>query len=314
MRIRLAVIGKTAVYLHPGTLLCAGYMLLIRRGMLLAVGMGSILLHECAHGVMAGLLGHPPCEMEILPMGAMVRLDGEERIAPWRRLMILLAGPGMTLLLCYGSMAVVQWGICPAKMGATLLAGNLALLMLNLLPALPLDGGNLLLLLLGQCFGERAARRVLQGLSTLVGVACIGGNLYLTWRYGGWNLSLSCAGCFMVYAGTVATRTKALHELRIFLDRKIRLEQRGGLTVCSCAVMTRLPLRRAVLMLHTRRYTHYWIMSDSMDTLGMMPESRLIECYLRTPGLCVGDAWKEQNTKSDQRMTECDRSYPLTIR
>lgn len=305
MRIRLAVIGKTAVYLHLGTMLCAGYMLLIRRGMLLAVGMGSILLHECAHGAMAWLLGHPPCEMEILPMGAMMRLDGDEGIPPWQRLLILLAGPGMTLLLCCGSMAAVRWGVCPLQTGAALMTGNLALLLLNLLPAMPLDGGNLLMLLLGQCFSDRVARRMMQGLSTLVGMACIVGNLYLTWRNGGWNLSLSCAGCFMVYAGTVATRTNALHELRGFLDRKIRLERRDVLNVCSRVVTTRLTLRRAVMLLHPRRYTHYWIMTESMRPVGMLTESRLIEAYLRTPGACISETWSAIRAESQDVQSEC---------
>lgn len=299
MKIRLAVWGRTAIYLHAGSIFFAGYMLFLGHGRLLLVSMLSILLHEFAHAGAALAAGCIPLELEITPMGAMLRLEQEHGLLDGWRLIIWLAGPVMTLMLCWAGILLAKYGIASLDTCRMIFLCNLALLCMNLLPSMPLDGGNILLLLLKRCFGDAKARNVMRVISSLCGVICIGLNLWLTWRQGGWNFSLACAGCFMIYAGTVSIRTNALHELQSFMDRKIRLERRLALPVHVLTVMDSIALRKAVLMLHPRKYTQLWVVGYDMRLTGCIMESQLIEAYLRQPGDSVasivrskGDAGK----------------------
>ena len=99
MRWRLGQIGKTEICLHGATLFCWAYFLLQGQGLLLAVSLGSIMLHEGAHGFAAILLHCPPSFAELTPLGLMLRLEDEDALSTSKRAAILLAGPLMSLLL-----------------------------------------------------------------------------------------------------------------------------------------------------------------------------------------------------------------------
>lgn len=297
MRIKLFAIGRTVVYLHAGTLMLAAYMLLIRRGTLLMIGTLSILLHECAHAGVAALLKYPPNELELIPMGAMLRLEQEDSMPCGRAVLMLLAGPAMTAVLCWGSLAMTRWGILSPKTGAVWLMSNLTLLVLNLLPSMPLDGGRLLMQMLRLFLRDATVRRVMRVFSMLIGVGCILGNLWCSWRYGGWNLSLVCAGCVMMYGGAAGTRTNALHELQMFLDRKIRLERRKTMPAHMLVILKNVSLRRAVALLHPRRYTYYWVLDYGMRSDAVLTETQMIEAYLQAPGGSVADALNKGDTQ-----------------
>ena len=290
MRIRLARIGRTAIDIHGGALLCMAYMWLAGHEWLAMVSMVSITLHELAHAAAAVAAGYPPEELELTPMGAVMRLSDEESIPPGWKMVILLAGPVATLLICWCSIWFVQLGWIPLESGRMLFLCNLTLLCLNLLPSLPLDGGSVCMLLLKCWVPDDVARRVMRAISTVLGLFCIGANLWLTWHTGGWNLSLACAGCFMIYGGASASMNNALHELRGFLDRRIRMEERGIQRTCCLSVLDSLPLRKAVLRLHPRRQTQYWVVSDDLCRGVLLTEQRVIAAYLNTPGGAIQDA------------------------
>ena len=107
-------IGPTALYIHAGTLLFAGYALLAGALPMLLCASVSILLHEAAHGAAAALAGEPPLEMELTPLGAVLRLEDAERMPAGKRLLMLAAGPAMTLLLCFLSLRMTEWGVLTA--------------------------------------------------------------------------------------------------------------------------------------------------------------------------------------------------------
>ena len=287
MRLQLLRLGETEVFLHAGTLAFVLYMLLLGQGWLLLTGMVSILLHEGAHAAMAAAAGHPPEEVELSPLGAVMRLDEEDALPRGWRLVIILAGPAMTLTLCAAALLMTKADWLSLSAGRMLFRCNLALLLLNLLPVMPLDGGRLTALLLGCWLRPQTVRAIMRALSAAVGFACIFLNLWVTWRYGGWNLSLAAAGCFMLYAGAVSATTAAMQELRAFMDRKIRMEQHGCSPAWCVSVTEDLPLRRAVKLLHPRRHTLFCRVTEQ-GGVRLIPEERVIDAYLRFPGETLG--------------------------
>ena len=287
MRLRLLRLGDTEVFVHAGTLAYALYMLLLGQGWLMLTGIASIMLHEGAHAAMAAAAGRPPGEVELTPLGAVMRLDEEDTLPRGWRLAVILAGPAMTLTLCSAALLLTKAGWLPLSAGRMVFRCNLALLLLNLLPVMPLDGGRLTALLLGIRLRPQTVRTVMRALGAAVGLACILLNLWVTWRYGGWNLSLAAAGCFMLYAGAVSATTAAMQELRSFMDRKIRMEQHGCSPAWCVSVMDDLPLRRAVKLLHPRRHTLFCRVTEQ-GGVRLIPEERVIDAYLRFPGETLG--------------------------
>lgn len=285
MRRRVLSIGATDVYLHAATVLFGLYMVLTGYGALLFCGFFSIILHEGAHALTSAALGFPPQEVEITPLGCLMRQEAEERMPFVKRLLMLLAGPAMTLLLCVLAVLLSMNGFMSRPAGRMLFTCNAAILCVNALPALPLDGGRVAALLLGCFLRGETVRRIMRGMGAVLGAALIGLNVAVCIRFGGWNLSMACAGCFLLYAAACCTTPAALAELQMLMERKARLENRGFQRTCMITVTDALPLQRAVRLLHPSKRTFFLVQRlGSMALLARITEDELVSAYLRSPG------------------------------
>jgi stage IV sporulation protein FB len=140
-----------------------------------------ILLHEFGHILMARRFGVRTPDVILLPIGGVARL---ERIPdePKQELLIALAGPAVTLLIILVLYLVPQifgLSVVPrldpdAPFASQLLAVNISLLLFNLIPAFPMDGGRVLRALLaskmGMVRGTRAAAMLGQMLAVVGGL------------------------------------------------------------------------------------------------------------------------------------------------
>lgn len=282
MRWRLFQLGGTIVWLHPAALIVAVYMISMGFGSLLVIGLVSILLHESAHALCSACFGKPPEDIEITPLGALMRLDDDEDLSPSRRLLVLMAGPVMTLVLCYLALFLTQAEWLPWATGRQLFLCNAAILFVNLLPTLPLDGGRMAAWMLSAVMPRETVRTIMRAVGTALGLSCVLLNLWLSWRSGGWNLSLTAAGCFMMYSASRSTTSYAMAELRDFMDRKSILEGRGVLTCRWVAVSEDATLRQAVRCLHPRRYTMFCVGKGRFLT-----EQEVMAAYLDDPSCAV---------------------------
>ena len=166
---------------------------LITTGFILALFF-CILLHEFGHILMARRFGIRTPDVILLPIGGVARL---ERIPeePRQELLIALAGPAVTLIIAVllggwvalrGDPLVLQPSESePANFLLDLARINLILLVFNLVPAFPLDGGRVLRALLTMRMSHvkatRIAARIGQGLAMLLGVyGLINQNLGMT--------------------------------------------------------------------------------------------------------------------------------------
>jgi stage IV sporulation protein FB len=140
-----------------------------------------VVLHEFGHILMAGGFGVRTPDVILLPIGGVARL---ERIPdePRQELLIALAGPAVTLaivvvlylLLALTGRAPDLWGLEPTgPFLENLMRVNLYLLLFNLFPAFPMDGGRVLRALLasrlGLVPGTRIAARLGQASAVLAG-------------------------------------------------------------------------------------------------------------------------------------------------
>ena len=96
------------------------------------------------------------------------------------------------------------------------------LLALNLLPALPLDGGRLLALALSLRYDLATQMKVMRVLGMILGLGLAGVAVASAVWWGAANFSLAAAGCFLIYASQVGATTEAMAALRQFLDRRNR--------------------------------------------------------------------------------------------
>ncbi len=301
MRIRIAAIGKTAVMVHPATLVTVGASLFNGQGLFTGCAVASVLLHEGAHAIVAALMGHPPSEMELTPLGALMRMDDETAIPLVKRIPVILAGPVMSLLIAFLSVLISRREAFPLEVGRALFLSNLALVLVNLLPALPLDGGRLLMALLGRIISPKAAAKTMKVLGTIIGLICIGVNLWWLMRIGG-GISLACAGCFLIYSASGGTAPRALIMLREYMARKDRFSCSGPV---SCALVAVNETQTALDMMHRLKpgkYTIFLILQQlTAKILGVLDEASVVSICLDQPGMCaremIGFIQKKESKK-----------------
>lgn len=284
-RWRLFRLGSTGVYLHLGTVLFDLYMVLTGHGAGLCLSTACVFLHEMAHAAVSLAFGQPPEEIEFTPLGCLMRLEDEATLPPGKRLMMLCAGPMASLLLCWLALGATRIGLMGAGLGRRLFCCNLLLALFNLLPALPLDGGRMLALVLSLRLRSHAVQRILRAGGTVLGLCCIGLNLALSIRYGGWNLSCGMVGCFLMYAGAVGTTSFAAAELRQLMDRKHHLAERGTVACRWLACTPETSLRRAVTSLPPQGYAMVCLVNPvDMQLLAQVSEQELLNAYFDRPG------------------------------
>ena len=192
--IRLGSVGETEVRVHLTMLLLlawyayAGWRAEGTAGaideiVLIVLLFVSILLHEFGHIFAARHYGIGTPDVLLTPIGGLARI-ARVPDTPRQELVIALAGPLVTLLIAAGLMLVfvvgghravsVPDGVLDLPLWSALLYANVFLLLFNLIPAFPMDGGRVLRALLatrlGMVRGTRIAARVGQGFAIVLAI------------------------------------------------------------------------------------------------------------------------------------------------
>jgi Zn-dependent protease len=164
-----------------------------------AVGFfGSILLHELGHALVATRNGIGISSIQLWIFGGMARMDREADSAGVEA-RVALAGPAVTglifVVLMVGGVAAGGWhefshaALIESTSGASgvlammawLASINLLLLVFNLLPAFPMDGGRVARAIAWKVTGDRnAATKFAADLGRIFGYVFIAAGVYMT--------------------------------------------------------------------------------------------------------------------------------------
>ncbi|GEB76363.1 site-2 protease family protein [Sporolactobacillus inulinus] len=118
-----------------------------------------VLIHELGHALTARLFGWNVLEIELLPFGGVAKIDERETHPFYQECLVLIAGPLQNVwlpLLSYALLNFSFWGMNEHNL---FLMQNNALLLFNLLPIWPLDGGRLTHVLMEMVYPYKLAYR-----------------------------------------------------------------------------------------------------------------------------------------------------------
>lgn len=159
-------------------------------GLILIVAIfACVVAHEFGHALAAKRYGIRTPDITLLPIGGLARLERMPE-KPGQEIVVALAGPAVNVVIAVVLVAILGARLDPEALaalddpGSNLLAQlaaiNVFLVLFNLIPAFPMDGGRVLRALLAYRYGRveatNIAARIGQGLAFVFGFLGLMGN------------------------------------------------------------------------------------------------------------------------------------------
>ncbi len=207
-------------------------------GLLMALLLfGSVLLHELGHSLSARSQGIKVNSITLFLFGGLASIERESD-TPLEALKIAVAGPAVSLVL-FASFSLLELGLekfpLPHYVVMDVARVNFILAIFNLIPGLPLDGGQILKSIIWQVTGDRLkALRQAARSGQILGYIAIGFGLFLLFLTGDFSACwIALLGWFVLKNASVYSRMGLLQEALLHLtaadamDRDLKIVNAG---------------------------------------------------------------------------------------
>lgn len=228
-----------------------------------------VLVHELGHGLAASYYKWPIYRLMILPFGGELETDAFGH-RPWKEeVYVVLAGPFQHVLLFFIAFILNQFNLFTGQYYDLFQQMNMMILVVNLLPALPLDGGKLVFLMLARMQPFILAHAWTIKISLIFTFIFMGLIIcFAPWHMNSWMLA-----SFLLFSIWKDRKQHRFYFLRFLLNKgegtKIKQLTLSG----EVSVM-------AALEHFLKNKQHEVIVKENGKTIGMITESQLLHtCF-----------------------------------
>ncbi|MDF2568979.1 MAG: Peptidase family [Sporomusa sp.] len=240
----------------------------------------AVLLHELAHMLMAGGLGYKVRQVEVLPFGAVARVERMADAGVTSEIMIAAAGPVASLVLaasCYTQIHESgSWQEVLRFYGEV----NLMLALFNLLPALPLDGGRILRAILSLRRDYREATAIVVTISHIIScmLVILAGIGY--WLHSTVNLTMLIAAGFLLITARAENNLAGFRAMRILAGKKAELLGSGVMPTSHLTAMESTAISEIIQLFRPEEYYIIHVVDHDFRLCGALTETEVWERLL----------------------------------
>lgn len=239
-----------------------------------------VLAHEGCHAFAARAFGFGVRQIELLPFGGVARIEGMFELNPTAEFAIAAAGPACNVLLLMAALSVNSFFRLPQRELQLFIDANLAIAALNLLPALPLDGGRMLRGLLARHFDIVRVTRLCAAGGLAASALLAAAFVWAAFR-GVMNLSVLLIAVFLCLTAWREYAQAPYLVYRGFTGKKSSLDRDSALPVRQLIARRDMPLGRLV-----RRFTPgYFHIVTAVDgdcrRLFTVDEEQIVDALMR---------------------------------
>ncbi|MGL4731049.1 MAG: M50 family metallopeptidase [Clostridium sp.] len=244
------------------------------------MGFSIVIIHEFCHYAMARALGFKGFCIELLPVGAAIKLKDLDEATIKEDILISISGPLGNFILVFLSI-LIQNNIDNIFI-QKFIEYNLALGLFNLIPAFPLDGGRILRDLLRIKFLYKKSNEIALKFSMVIGwIILIIGIISLYYDLS--NISLILIAIFILII-TKKEKERVVYIIMGYIIRKKeKLIKRGYIENKSISVYYKLTLIQLLDFIDKSHYNIFTVLDDNMDVLDTIYEEDIIN-ILKTKG------------------------------
>ncbi len=299
-------LGATQVRVHVTFMAVAVVMAASGYFWHLIVLVGSLLFHEFGHIAAASWMGAEISEIQVWPFGATARLERSWQLTPPAESLVAFMGPFNSGILL-GLASAIERGFVETR-GISLTAEfpllnllirtNLGLMLVNLIPCLPLDGGRILRSQVSLKVGyvESTKKVATFGICCGTGMILLGlaGILLARQWQVLWQLAL-IVGPLVIWGAMEEKSGASSSNFMEVITRTDRLRQRKAIPVQEIMVPGDARVSEVITRLRPSRYNVILVAGRHMGVLGKVTETKLLEAFfagnvnLRIKDLCFCD-------------------------
>lgn len=256
-----------------------------------------VMFHETAHLITALWLSVPLERLEIFPFGGVLRISGNQVFNMDKEVLVAAAGPLASLILAgiiYGGQYFSFWTL-KGNYETFVFQVTLMMAIINLAPALPLDGGRIFRAILAKRIGYLFATRF---------TASLGQWLAAGWfLWGVWSFYCSFAQGYWLLIAAYFFSVAGKEKKRVFLDFIRFLTNKYQEThqcqfnpVLVLAVAGHTSLKDVVTRLVPQRYHLIFVIDQQGRCTGPVSEAAVIRRAL-TGGweITLEEIWQEES-------------------
>lgn len=251
-------IGRTEVRISFGVLPLFAFCIVAGELKALLLAGTALAVHELSHAIAIKNFGGRTVRVSVYPFGTVMTPEMPKDGAAWA---VALAGP-------LGSFTLAAVLTLPESLGLRsawteeLFHTSLAIGLLNLVPAFPLDGGRLFRALLVKTVRERAAKTVLLIFTSLAACGLIGAGIYLV-LHGVFAWTLFLLAPFLIGAAVSEWKTPDANAVSRVMERKTALRSGSPQKAQIVVLPPEASVSDAVCSIAKNRYTIFRIPTET---------------------------------------------------
>lgn len=242
---------------------------------------GIVLIHEFGHVMAARSLGWRIKEVLLLPFGGVAEVDDASAASSRDEMIVALAGPLQNGIMITLALVMREWGTeSDTAWWDYFLTANTIILLFNLLPVLPLDGGKILQAMLSYIM-QYHHTLVMMTLSSLLLSAVMIVCACTLWSGPGIQLNLAMIGAFLLYSNWMEYRNLSYRHLRFLIGRHRRTWGwigRGTLAQ-PIVVNGQRTVGEVLRMFMREKYHLVYVLNQQGKICGVFTEQRVIEAF-----------------------------------
>ncbi len=268
---------KFKISIHPLFLIFAAVLIYLGYFYILLAYLITIILHEFAHSFVANRLGYRLNIINIMPHGA--SLSGQSHFFSVRdEILIAIAGPIANIVIAVICCAL--WWLFPETYFYTqqFVYANTITAVVNCLPIFPLDGGRVLLAVLGKNGNKISAIKKVRLTGIILSsslIVCFFITVFFVPNY-----TLLVFGSFLFVTSILEDKTSYYNHIGLFESKVSHLAK--GLKIREIAVPDSMQLYKLLTSVTPDSLTDFKVIDENYKVLGNIKEAdleKLIQIY-----------------------------------